>query len=189
MRNLGTTLFPLLLLGLLAALTFWLQRTANFDDPISRAKARHDPDSIIEHFSIQRFDAAGDLKNFLTAGKLVHFPDNDSTEVDNPALTLYESRQPTRVTAKRAWLSHDGKEVHLMDKVRMVRQGTAGAPDTVLETARMTVFPDSETAHSNDPVTISKGQSVVVGSGMDYNGKQSVTVLRGRTHGIFYRTH
>ena len=57
MKNLGTTLFPLLLLGLLAALTFWLQRTTSFDDPMNRAKARHDPDSIIEHFTVQRLQS------------------------------------------------------------------------------------------------------------------------------------
>ena len=189
MKNLGTTLFPLLLLGLLAALTFWLQRASDFDDPMSRAKARHDPDSIIEHFTIQRFDVAGDLKNFLTAEKLVHFPDDDSTEVANPALTIFRGQSPTHITAKRAWLNHDGKEVHLMDQVRLVHKSATSAPDTVLETARMIAYPDEETAHSDDPVTISQGQSVVVGTGMDYNGKQSVSVLRGRTHGIFYRKH
>ena len=189
MKYLGTKTFPLLLLGLLAALTFWLERTVNFDDPMSRAKARHDPDSIIEHFSIQRFGVSGDLKNFLTAEKLVHYPDDDSTEVSNPALTIYAGQSPTRITAKRAWLNQDGKEIHLMDRVRLTHQGTAGALDTVLETNRMTAYPDDETAHSDDPVAISQGQSVVTGSGMDYNGKQNVAVLRGRTHGIFYRAH
>jgi lipopolysaccharide export system protein LptC len=188
MKNLGTTLFPLLLLGLLAALTFWLQRATNFDDPINRAKARHDPDAIIDHFTMQRFDASGDLKNFLAATQLLHFPDNDSTEVTNPALTAYEGVSPTHISAKRAWLSHDGKEVRLMDQVRLVHTSATKAPDTVLETARMTAFPDDETAHSDDPVTITQGRSIVVGSGMDYNGKQSISVLRGRTHGVFYRT-
>ena len=76
-----------------------------------------------------------------------------------------------------------------MDQVRLVHKSATNTPDTVLETARMIAYPDEETAHSDDPVTISQGQSVVVGTGMDYNGKQSVAVLRGRTHGIFYRKH
>jgi lipopolysaccharide export system protein LptC len=187
-KNIGATLFPLLLLGLLAALTFWLQRTTNFDDPLSRAKARHDPDSFIEHFTVQRFDMSGDLKNFLVADRLVHFPDDDSTEVMQPALTVYEGAMPTRITARRAWLSHEGKEIHLMDGVQLTHQSDSGRPDTILETARMTAYPDEETAHSDDPVKITQGRSVVVGTGMDYNGKLSTSVLRGRTHGTFYRT-
>ena len=52
----------------------------------------------------------------------------------------------------------------------VVHKSATSAPDTILETARMTAYPDEQTAHSDDPVTISQGQSIVVGSGMDYNG-------------------
>ena len=109
MKNPGTTLFPLLLLGLLAGLTFWLERMASLDDPDRRAKARHDPDAIIEHFNIQRYDAAGELQNSLTADKLVHFPDDDSTEVSHPSLTYHQGSRPTQIGASRAWLRRDGK--------------------------------------------------------------------------------
>ena len=188
MKSIGATLFPLLLLGLLAALTYWLARTANFDESMKRAKARHDPDFVVEHFGIQRFNAAGELQNSLTAERMTHYPDNDSTEIASPVLDYYRPDQtPTRVTAQRAWLNHDGKEVRLMGKVRLVHQGTAEVPDTVLETSRLTVFPDDELAQGNVPVTISRGKSVVVGSGVEYKGKENLAVLKGRARGIFYR--
>lgn len=188
MKSLGATLFPLLLLGLLAALTYWLERTANFDDLTNRAKARHDPDFIVEHFGIQRFDPKGDLQNTLTAEKMLHYPDDDTTEVSTPQLNYYrEGRQPTHVTAQRAWLNHDGKEVHLIDDVRMVHEGAPGTADTVLRTSRLTVFPDDELAKGDTPVTITQGQTVVEGSGLEYKGRENVAVLKGRARGIFYR--
>lgn len=187
MKNLGTKLFPVVLLSLLAALTFWLQRLANFVDPMSRAKLRHDPDFIIENFSMVRFNAAGEIQNSLTAEKMLHFPDNDSTEVTSPKLDYPEGPRPTRVTAERAWLNHDGKEVRLSGNVHLVRQGVEDAPGLIVQTSALTVFPDDELARGHVPVTVSQGKSVVQGSGIEYRGRENIATLSGRVYGTFYR--
>ena len=54
MRKLSTAIFPLALMALLAALTFWLERAANPDDPARKALKRHDPDYIIDRLSAMR---------------------------------------------------------------------------------------------------------------------------------------
>ena len=186
-KNLGTTIFPLLVLGLLASLTFWLERTANFEDLHNRARQRHDPDFMIENFSVRHFDSEGDIKQSLTAEHMQHYPDDDSSLVLAPKLTYLESSAPTTLTARHARLNRDGKEVRLSDSVRLVHQGEAGKPDTVLETSRLTVFPDDQVAHGNAPVTIHQGQNVISGSGIEYDGKRQIAILKGRAQGTFYK--
>ena len=47
MRNLASALFPLGLLGALAALTFWLSRAVELPEPDRSGQFRHDPESRI----------------------------------------------------------------------------------------------------------------------------------------------
>jgi lipopolysaccharide export system protein LptC len=189
LKNFGTTVFPLLVLGMLASLTLWLERTANFDDLNKRAKARHDPDFRIEQFSVRHFNSEGDIKQSLTAKQMQHYPDDDTSELTAPTLTYYNGSQPTTVSSRRAWLNNDGKEVRLYDNVHLVRKGEEGGADTVLETSRLTVFPDDQLARGTAPVTIRQGQSVISGSGLEYDGKRHIAVLRGRAQGTFYKAH
>jgi hypothetical protein len=54
MKDRFASLFPLAMLVLLAALTFWLNRVIQGDNP--RGPQRHDPDYWVEHFEVRRFN-------------------------------------------------------------------------------------------------------------------------------------
>jgi hypothetical protein len=55
MNDRATSLFPLFMLLLLAALTFWLSRVIQGDNP--RGPLRHDPDYWAEGVELRRFDS------------------------------------------------------------------------------------------------------------------------------------
>jgi lipopolysaccharide export system protein LptC len=182
----GASLFPLLLVGFLAALTFWLEQASHMDDPDRHAKERHDPDFFAEKFRVRRFDEEGNLLNTLIAEKMLHFPDDESTDVIAPYL-VYHREPPTVVTAKTAWLDKDGKHVRLNDDVRVVRSGGTDAPDMVITTSILYAVPDDEYAHTEAPVVITQGQTVINGIGATVDNKAQVSVLSGPVRGIIYR--
>ena len=185
MKNRAAALFPLAMLVLLAALTFWLNRVIQGDN--LRGPLRHDPDYWVEHFELRRFDVEGKLQHTLVADKLLHYPDDDTTIVTTPHLT-YHQQPPSEIFARMAYIGKDGKEVDLVDDVRVIRHGalTASAP-TVLETRTLKVFPDDEKGHTNDPVVITQGKSVMHGTGLDIDNRSGITVLRGRVTGTLHR--
>lgn len=184
MKDRSTSLLPLAMLMLLAALTFWLSRLIEGDKP--RAPLRHDPDYGVERFEVRRFDISGKLQHTMVGEKLVHYPDDDTTIVTAPQLT-YHQTAPTEVRARMAYIGRDGKEVDLIDSVQVVRHAASGddAP-TRIETRSLKIFPDEERGKTSDPVTISQGRSVIRGQGMDIDNKTGVSVLRGRVKGILY---
>lgn len=179
-------LFPILLLVALGALTLWLERATQLDNGQNNGKFRHDPDFMVENFTVRRFAADGMLQNTLTARKMVHFPDDDSTDVDAPRVLFNRGPQPVRLSSNTAWVSKDGKEVKLKGDVRYIRPGLNGAPETAIATAEMTLLPDDELAHSDVPVTITQGQTIVTGSGLDADNKAKLATLRGPVRGIIY---
>jgi len=185
MKNRAASLFPLVMLLLLAALTFWLNRVIQGDSP--RGPQRHDPDYWVERFEVRRFDIDGKLQHTVVADKLLHYPDNDTTIVTTPHLT-YHQQPPTEIFARMAYIGRDGKEVDLVDDVRVIRHGALGdSPRTVLETRTLKVFPDDERGTTNDPVVITQGKSIMRGTGLDIDNRSGITVLRGRVTGTLHR--
>jgi lipopolysaccharide export system protein LptC len=184
MNDRSTSLVPLAMLVLLAALTFWLSRLIEGDKP--RAPQRHDPDYIVERFELRRFDVGGKLQHTLVGERLLHYPDDDTTVVTAPRLT-YHQTAPTEISAGMAHLDRDGKEVDLVDSVRIVRHAAEGdAAPTRIETPSLKIFPDEERGLTQEAVTITQGRSIVRGQGMEIDNKTGVSVLHGRVKGTLY---
>jgi lipopolysaccharide export system protein LptC len=172
------------MLVMLAVLTFWLNRVIQGDNP--RGPLRHDPDYWVEHFEVRRFDTDGKLQHTVTAEKLLHYPDDDTTIVTTPHIT-YHQRQPTEIFARMAHIGRDGKQVDLIDDVQVIRHGAANdAPSTVLRTRTLTIFPDDENGYTNDPVVITQDNSILKGTGLELDNKTGITVLRGRVIGTLH---
>ena len=184
--NPAATLFPLLLAGLLAGMSYWLELASRPPGMANDGKNRHDPDYIIDHFVVRRFDPGGTLQHTAVAEQMRHYPDDDSTVVVEPNLT-YHRTPPTRIRARLAHIDKDGKHVELIDDVRLVRDPVGGKPETVLTTQRLHVWPDDETARSAAPVTITQGRSRVDGSQLDVDNRSQVYVLEGPVRGVFFR--
>jgi len=123
MKERASSLFPLAMLVLLAALTFWLNRVIQDDKP--RGPQRHDPDYWVERFEVRRFDIDGKLQHTLVAEKLLHYPDDDTSIITAPKIT-YHQDAPAEVSARMAYIGSDGKQIDLVDNVRVVRHKAAG---------------------------------------------------------------
>lgn len=172
------SLFPLAILAMLAGMTVWLERASQADDPRADGRHRHDPDFIVERFHVRRLDAAGTLRNSMSAAKMVHYPDDDSTELAAPALTYHARTPVSHVTARRGTVGKDAEVVVLEDDVVAWREATREAPQIRFTTTQLTVFPDDETARTDRPVRIVQGRSVITGTGLDIDNRSGITVLR-----------
>ncbi len=186
MRHHGAALFPIAVMALLAAGTFWLERAPQVEDEGRDCKHRHDPDYMVDNFNVRRFDETGRLQHFLVAKKMLHYPDDDSTEVIAPRLTYYRT-PPVHIFSKMAWLDKDGKHVKLDGDVHVVRDGLDGNPPTEITTSVLYAVPDDDFAHTDAPVVITQGQTVMNGTGMESNNKSQISILYGRTSGTIYQ--
>lgn len=181
------SLFPLLILGLLAGLSYWLELASRAPVTAATGHTRHDPDTLVYGFEIRRFDAEGRLQHTLRAAEMRHYPDDDSTEVIAPRL-VYHRNPPTEIEAARALVSGRGERVSLRDDVRVRRGATGDRPATELTTAALDVWPEDEIARSDAPVTITQGASRIQGAGgLEADHKNQRYVLAGPVSGVFVR--
>ncbi|AOF80678.1 LPS export ABC transporter periplasmic protein LptC [Methyloversatilis sp. RAC08] len=178
---------PLLILIALAGMTIWLERTTRIEDKPSSGSLRHDPDVIIDNFTLYRYDETGAIQHTLTARQMRHYPDDDSAELDHPTLRYEGKLAPTHISSERALLTKDGKEAILRDNVRVLREASPGRAEMTLATSLLYVYPEEEIARTDQPVRMTQGKSVATGVGMVADRIKENYVLESRVKATIER--
>lgn len=185
----SSTLFPLLVLAMLAAFTFWLDHSYRGGDGGGKTKLRHDTDFWVDEFTLRRYNLDGSIQHTLRATRMEHFPDDETTTVTEPRVAYFRDKQITTMTSRSAWLDKEAKHVRLQDEVRVVRTEADGNT-MLINTSVLDVTPDDEYAHTEAPVTITQGPSVVHGAGgLEVSNKTRTAVLRGPVTATIYPEH
>jgi len=181
-----TRLFPLLLMIALALLTFWLEQIVRKDAGPHPSLQRHDPDYIVDRMSLVRYDADGRVEATLVATKMIHYPDDDSTELIAPRMVQSKPNEPrVTVTANRGALSQDGEDVFLYDNVLLVRDGTADSPEARMRTEFLHVVRARSLVRTDRDIVISEDGRMLSGRGMEYYNDSRQVFLRERVRGRF----
>jgi len=167
--NRVTAHFPLIIVALLAIASFWLEQVVRNEHHDSLGKQRHDPDAIVERFSVERFDDSGKLQSRLTARQLQHYPDDDTADILSPVLTLTRDARPVVFSSERAHAGNTTKIVVLQGSVRGERKATDHEPAQVLTTEELTVLTDEEIARTHLPVLYTQGGARLDGIGAEWN--------------------
>ena len=186
MRLSATRMFPLVLMLALAGLTFWLERTVREEEGLHPSLRRHDPDYIVDNLTHTRFNVQGLVESTLAAAKMLHYPDDDSTDLIAPHVVQTKPNEP-RVTlsADRGALSQDGEEVFLYDNVLIVREGGPERSETRMRTSFMHVVQSHSVIRTDRHVVITEENRLLSGRGMEYRNDTKELFLRERVHGRF----
>lgn len=186
MRLSTTRLFPLLLMLALAALTFWLERTVREEEGVHPSLRRHDPDYIVDKLTHTRFNAQGAVESRLIALKMLHYPDDDSTDLVAPYLVQTKPNEPrVTLTADRGAVSQDGEEVFLYDNVLLVREAGPERPETRMRTSFMHLARGGSVIRSDREVVVTEEDRVLSGRGMEYYNDSTQLFLHERVRGRF----
>jgi lipopolysaccharide export system protein LptC len=180
-----TRLFPLALMLVLALLTFYLEHLVREDDS-PPAKRRHDPDYIVTNFTATTYDRDGKPLSVLSAVRMVHFPDDDTTELYAPRVVQTKPKEPRiLVSAERGEVSADGEELFLYDNVVLVREADEERPEARLTTSFLHILRERSLVRTDREVTIVEDTRSLSGRGMEYNSESRVFTLMADVRGRF----
>jgi lipopolysaccharide export system protein LptC len=186
MRARVATAAPLFLVGMLAALTFWLDRLAQGPARDPLGPSRHDPDYIVEKLSGSLMGEAGAATYTLSAAKMAHYPDDDSTLLMAPKFVSYGSpKAPVTITASEAVVSSNGEHVYFQDDVRVTRAAYADYSELVMRTTFLHLVPDQHLARTDRSVTITDVSGTVTAEGLEMNGESRIIKLLSKVRGIY----
>jgi len=168
--NRVTTLAPIALLAMMAALTFWLDRVIESSAPDIVGPSRSDPDYIVQNLSAMTLDETGKASHTLTAVKMVHYPEDDSTLLTQPRFVSYSAtRAPVTITSNQGVVSTKGDHVYFQDNVRVARAPYGNQSELIMRTSFLHVIPDAHVAKTDRHVTIINDATVVTAVGLELN--------------------
>ena len=181
---------PIILMGLMALGTYWLVRnTPGLGTTETRGEEVHEPDNLMRRFSIKTFDPSGRLKSEVFGTEARHFPDTNTTEIDQPRIRSFNARgELTVATARLAISNSDGSEVQLIGDAVVTREAVTGndgqiRPRLQFRGEFLHAFLDSERVASHKPVELTRGDHRFTADSLEFDNLDQVMDLRGRVRG------
>jgi len=186
MKKRVAPLLPLALVAFLGVLTLWLQYAVRQGEIGEARSPGHDPDAMVENFTVQNLDADGKVLYTLSAPKMSHYADDDSGEVLYPRVVqVAPGGADYVVTANRATINRQGEEASLYGNVLLVREATPRQPELRVRTEYLHVLADKGILSTDQTVTISEGGSTLSGVGMVIDKSRQQFTLRSQVKGTF----
>lgn len=176
-------LFSAILLGVavVAGLAVWQMRPKA--KPLSPGLARSD--YILHDFELTSLDSEGKESFSVAAPYLERDPGGKSLSIRLPRFSFPDRKQGRWLaTSNSAWVAEKGVEVRLIDKVHLVGPPSPRGEHTRFDTARLQIFPKQDLATSQEPVTVTRADSILQGTGlradMKSNRIQLLANVKGR---------
>jgi lipopolysaccharide export system protein LptC len=176
---------PMVMLALLALLTFWI------DQSVKQAGSRgganlSEPDSIVENFLAVSTDATGELRYRLTADKLSHFSNDKLTLLDQPRLTHFHEKQgEMQISSSRANVTPDGSRVVFSGQVSLLRPAGSAGKELSMRTTQLEILTEKNEAITEQPVLIQQPGLQINATGLHLFADTRVLKLKGRVKALF----
>jgi lipopolysaccharide export system protein LptC len=139
---------------------------------------RHDPDLIVDNFSARAFGEDGKTLYTLVARKMVHYPDDNSAQLERLDFEAFKPRQPrVTITSDRGSMLEGGDKVWFEDNVVVVRDADERYEASRLTTDKLLVLPDDGIARTTSPVLMQSASGRVEAVGMELDNQKRVLKL------------
>jgi lipopolysaccharide export system protein LptC len=189
-------LMPLILMGALTLVTFWLVKN---NSPIEKSVVErvrlHEPDYTITKGALSALDEFGNTKYRILGKKVIHYDDDASIDIETPRMRLFPpEKSPITVKADKGHLDGDLTILDLMGNAEIVRppqdaSATEPArPRMLASSSYFKVLINDDIIETNKPLTLEQGISVMQSTeGGVFNNIEQSMVLSGRVRGRIER--
>lgn len=163
---------PVILLLLLAMLTWWLDSRVRLPDAQTEASTQRDPEFYVEGFMALQMNPDGTRRYELAGKRLTHISTQRGSRLDSPSLLYYDyERAPVTVSSDTAEVEGGGKNVYFRGNVTVKRPAFGVNPPLGVATDYLHVIPDDEIAQTDQPVTMTEGNSTARSVGLKFDNK------------------
>lgn len=180
-------LMPLLLMGGLTLLTFWLvqKNTPLTINPIERPRL-HEPDYTIKNGALSYLNEQGQTKYRILGKELIHYDDDASIDIVRPRMRSFQpDKAPVTVRAQRGHIDGDLTFLDLFDNVEIYRppqsasETQKASPYMLAKSSYFQVLINDDIITTDKPVELEQGLSLMESNagGVFDNVQQSMQLL------------
>jgi len=175
---------PVLIAALIALGTYWLAEQARRVE-LQHAPSPLNPDFVVEGVRMSRMDVNGVVQTIVSATRMTHVPQSDRAQLEQPrVLQSTPGKPPVNITADHGESINNAQIVNLDGHVVIERTAAGQAPELVVHTDRLQVYPDDDLAKTDRDVTIDYGQSKIAGTGMQLSNADRKLIIEHKARGV-----
>ena len=189
-------LMPLLLMGTLTLVTFWLvkKNTPAEKSAVERMRL-HEPDYTISNGALSALNESGVTKYRVLGKKVIHYDDDASIDIETPRIRLFPpEKSPITVKADKGHLDGDLTILDLIDNAEIFRPPQAASateparPRMLARSSYFKVLINDDIIQTNKPIRLEQGVSVMNSTeGGVFNNIEQSMVLSGQVKGRIER--
>jgi lipopolysaccharide export system protein LptC len=189
-------LMPLILMGVLTLVTFWLvqKNTPPEKSAVERVRL-HEPDYTITNGALSALNELGVTKYRILGNKVIHYDDDASIDILAPRMRLFQAdKPPVTVKSDTGHLDGDLTILDLIDNASIFRPAqaaTASQAATLRMLASSTYFKvliNDDIIETNRPITLEQGMSTMHSNeGGKFNNVEQSMMLLGQVKGRIER--
>jgi lipopolysaccharide export system protein LptC len=189
-------LMPLILMGVLTLMTFWLvQKNTPPESSMLERVRLHEPDYIIKDGTLSALNEQGNTKYRILGNKVTHYDDDASIDIDAPRMRLFQpDKPPVTVKSDTGHLDGDLTILELIDNASIFRPAqaaTATEPATLRMLASSSYYKvliNDDIVETDRPIRLEQGMSIMHSSdGGTFNNIQQSMTLSGQVKGRIER--
>jgi lipopolysaccharide export system protein LptC len=197
--NIGRTLLrlmPLILMGTLSLVTFWLvQKNTPHEKSLLERMRLHEPDYTIQDGALSALNELGNTKYRILGAKVIHYDDDASIDILTPRMRLFQAEKaPVTVKSDTGHVDGDLTILDLHDNASIFRpaqEATASQPATLRMLASSSYFKvliNDDIIETDRPITLEQGMSIMNSTdGGIFNNVEQSMVLTGQVKGRIER--
>lgn len=189
-------LMPLILMGTLTLITFWLvkKNTPAEKSAVERVRL-HEPDYTITNGALSTLNELGQTKYRVLGKKVIHYDDDASIDIDAPRMRLFPpEKSPITVKANKGHLDGDLTVLDLIDNAEIFRPPQVATtteparPSMLARSSYFKVLINDDIMETDKPVTLEQGLSVMRSTdGGIFNNIDQSMALSGQVKGRIER--
>jgi lipopolysaccharide export system protein LptC len=180
-------LMPLLLMGGLTLLTFWLvQKNTPLPINVIERPRLHEPDYTIKNGALSYLNEQGQTKYRILGKELIHYDDDASIDIVQPRMRSFQpDKAPVTVRAQRGHIDGDLTILDLFNNVEIYRppqvasETQKASPYMLAKSSYFQVLINDDIITTDKPVELEQGLSIMQSNdgGVFNNVQQSMQLL------------
>ena len=189
-------LMPLILMGTLTLVTFWLVQKVTTPENSSLERVRlHEPDYIINDGALSALNEFGNTKYRILGKKVTHYDDDASIDILTPRMRFFQlDKAPVTVKSDAGHLDGDLTILDLIDNASIFRPAQAATASQaatlrmLASSAYFKVLINDDIIETNRPITLEQGMSIMHSNeGGKFNNVEQSMTLSGQVKGRIER--
>ena len=179
MANKLSTIFVLLLIFIIALITYWLKAEVEKELQIKNKNNASGPEFYLKSFNSIQTKKNGDVKFILSAKNMEQFDYAEYAILKKPLFTRYKNSKPhSFIKSNNGKVINNGDEYLFTDNVILTRVRTKKKREMKLFTDQLDILPKLDIVLTKKPVKIIQEPNIeIYGIGMKYDNKEGIVKL------------